>query len=160
MALPFVNRKWIKYFCKKISLFQAILFTAIYWFLSVLDRSDTRGRILRRNWDKRDFHLFLLLIHFTPPPPPLSKSGLKLVCNVNFVYGNLKSENSQDYAQKPERNCTFMNSASAYQNQCGSDYRTLNFKIQDLDVVEFHWCGKLTVFILFWAQVVGGGGGI
>jgi hypothetical protein len=27
-------------------------------------------------------------------------------------YGNLKSENSQDYAQKPQRNCTFMNSAS------------------------------------------------
>jgi hypothetical protein len=26
---------------------------------------------------------------------------------------NLKSENSQDYAQKPQRNFTFMNSASA-----------------------------------------------
>ncbi len=25
---------------------------------------------------------------------------------------NLKSENSQDYAQKPQQNCTFMNSAS------------------------------------------------
>jgi hypothetical protein len=25
---------------------------------------------------------------------------------------NLKSENSQDYAQKPQRNCMFMNSAS------------------------------------------------
>jgi hypothetical protein len=24
---------------------------------------------------------------------------LKLVCNVNIVHGNLKSENSQDYAQ-------------------------------------------------------------
>jgi hypothetical protein len=31
---------------------------------------------------------------------------LKLVWN-----GNLKSENSQDYAQKPQQNCTFMNSA-------------------------------------------------
>ncbi len=29
-------------------------------------------------------------------------------------YINLKSENSQDYAQKPQRNCTFMNSASGY----------------------------------------------
>ncbi len=34
------------------------------------------------------------------------------VCNskiqkVNIVYGNLKSENSQDYAQKPQRNFTF-----------------------------------------------------
>ncbi len=27
-------------------------------------------------------------------------------------YRNLKSENSQDYAQKPQQNCTFMNSAS------------------------------------------------
>ncbi len=27
-------------------------------------------------------------------------------------YRNLKSENSQDYAQKLQRNCTFMNSAS------------------------------------------------
>ncbi len=26
----------------------------------------------------------------------------KLVCNVNIVYGYLKSENSQDYAQKPQ----------------------------------------------------------
>ncbi len=31
---------------------------------------------------------------------PFSKSGLKLVCNENIVYGNLKSENSQDYAQQ------------------------------------------------------------
>ncbi len=27
-------------------------------------------------------------------------------------YRNLKSENSQDYAQKPQQNCTFMNSSS------------------------------------------------
>jgi hypothetical protein len=39
----------------------------------------------------------------------LSKKGFKLVCNVNIVYGNLKSENSQDYAQKQQRNCPFMN---------------------------------------------------
>ncbi len=37
-----------------------------------------------------------------------SKSGLKLACKGNVVYGDLKSENSQDYAQKPQRNCTFM----------------------------------------------------
>jgi hypothetical protein len=38
----------------------------------------------------------------SPPPTiplPPSKSGLKLVFNI--VNGNLKSENSQDYAQKP-----------------------------------------------------------
>ncbi len=44
-------------------------------------------------------------------PTPLI-SGLKLVCNVNIVYGNLKSEISQDFSHKPQRNCTFMNSAS------------------------------------------------
>jgi hypothetical protein len=29
-------------------------------------------------------------------------------------YRNLKSENSQDYAQKPQQNCMFMNSDSEY----------------------------------------------
>jgi hypothetical protein len=43
-----------------------------------------------------------LLTDFTPPHP-LSKSGLKLVCNVNIVHRNLKFENSPDYAQKPQR---------------------------------------------------------
>jgi hypothetical protein len=45
-------------------------------------------------------------------PQPYSKSGLKLVCNVNFVYGKLKFENFQDYAQKPHRNFSFINSTS------------------------------------------------
>ncbi len=35
------------------------------------------------------------------PPPLFSKSGLNLVCNVNILYGNLTSENSQDYVRKP-----------------------------------------------------------
>ncbi len=30
----------------------------------------------------------------------VSINGLKLVCNLNIVYGNLKSENSRDCAQK------------------------------------------------------------
>ncbi len=33
-------------------------------------------------------------------------------------YRNLKSESSQDYAQKPQRNCTFINSASG-RFECG-----------------------------------------
>ncbi len=41
-----------------------------------------------------------------------SRSGLKLVCNVNIACRNLKSENSPDYAPKPQRSCSFMNSAS------------------------------------------------
>jgi len=60
-------------------------------------------------------HLYLRILPF----PPLSKSGLKLVCNVNIVYGNLKSEKSQDDAQKPQRNCTFMNSASVLETLNG-----------------------------------------
>jgi hypothetical protein len=59
-----------------------------------------RGRTLGSIWVKS------LLTDFTP------KSGLKLVFNVNIVYGNLKSENSQNYGQKPQLNCTFLNSAS------------------------------------------------
>jgi hypothetical protein len=39
--------------------------------------------------------------------------SLKLVCNVKIVYGNHKSENSQD-SQKTQRNCTFMNLDSGY----------------------------------------------
>jgi hypothetical protein len=34
----------------------------------------------------------------------MRKGGLKLVRNVNNVNRNLKSENSQDYAQKAQRN--------------------------------------------------------
>ncbi len=45
-------------------------------------------------------HLYLEILS------PTSKSGL------NILYGNLKSENSQDYAQKPQQSCTFMKSAS------------------------------------------------
>jgi hypothetical protein len=38
---------------------------------------------------------------------------MKLASNVNIyiVKKNLKSENSQDYAQKPQRNCMIMNLA-------------------------------------------------
>ncbi len=47
----------------------------------------------------------------------LSKNGIKLVCNLNIVYGNLKSENSQDYAQKQQRNCPFMHWALGIDKQ-------------------------------------------
>jgi hypothetical protein len=39
---------------------------------------------------------------------------LKLVCTVNVVNGNLKPENSEDYAQKPQRNCMFINASSGW----------------------------------------------
>jgi hypothetical protein len=68
-------------------------------------------------WDKS--LLFLLAPTVTSTNgfyslPPLSKSVLKLVCNVNIcMYTETSSlENFQDYAQKPQQNCTFMNMAS------------------------------------------------
>jgi hypothetical protein len=80
---------------------------------------EDRGRILGRNENTSPKSFppccsqSSLLTDFT-----LTKSDLKLVCNVNIVYGNFKSENSQDYAQKPQRNCTFMNSASGRFPSC------------------------------------------
>ncbi len=78
-----------------------------------------RGAFLGRNLDKSlknfspCFSESPQQTYFTPPPlpPPPSKSGLKLVCNVSIVQ-NLKSKNSQDYIQTPQWNYTFMNSAS------------------------------------------------
>jgi hypothetical protein len=52
---------------------------------------------------KKVFTAFLILLYAI---------HLKLVCHGNILYGNLKSKNSQDYAQKPHRNSSFMNSAS------------------------------------------------
>ncbi len=74
-------------------------------FLTVMPKYSkskflSRGRILGCNWDKI-LRVFLLAIHShlnqrnLLPPAPLSKGGLKLDCNANNVYGNLKSENSQ-----------------------------------------------------------------
>jgi hypothetical protein len=79
----------------------------------------TWGRILEHNWNKRSrsfplcYSQLPILTDFTPIP--LRKSSLKLVCYVHIVYGNPKPENSQDYDQKPQRNCTFINSASGHE---------------------------------------------
>jgi hypothetical protein len=51
-----------------------------------------------------------LLTDFTPPPPPPPPEQ-KWFETVNIAYVNLMSENS---AQKPQQNCTFMNSASGF----------------------------------------------
>jgi hypothetical protein len=47
-----------------------------------------------------------VLLYFDTSPSTI------LVCNVNILYGNLKSENFQDCAQNPQQNCMFMNLAS------------------------------------------------
>jgi hypothetical protein len=61
----------------------------------------------------------------------LLASGSKLVCNVNIVYRNLKSENFQDYAKKPQRNCTFMNLASGVRMRKGKEKRERDEKRND-----------------------------
>jgi hypothetical protein len=68
------------------------------------------------NWDLRVF-LLANHSHLTSTngfySPPLEQKWFKTgLYTVNIVYGNFKSENSQGYAQKRQRNCTFMNSAS------------------------------------------------
>ncbi len=63
-------------------------------------RPATWRRILWRIRTKV-FRVFLLAVHshlyctnkfYLPPPFPVSKSGLKLVCNVNILHRNFKSE--------------------------------------------------------------------
>ncbi len=60
-----------------------------------------RGRIFWSNWDKSQKSQEFSSLLFTITP-------------TNIVYGKLKSENSPVYAQKPQQNCTFMNSASEH----------------------------------------------
>ncbi len=75
-------------------------------------------RIRGRQWDKSlesfspCYSQSPLLTDLLLLPPPPSKRDLKMIFNGSIVYGNLKSENSQDYARKTHRNCTFMNSTS------------------------------------------------
>ncbi len=76
-----------------------------YKFIGVIrDTSDytlSRGRIVGRNWDKSHKSSSLLFTvtstNLFYPFHPLEQKWLKLVCNVNIVHGNLKSEKSQDY---------------------------------------------------------------
>jgi hypothetical protein len=67
----------------------------------------TRGQILEHNWDKSSEFSSVLFTDTSTGfycPPLLSKSGLNMV---NHVYGKLKSENHQNYAQKPQQNQVF-----------------------------------------------------
>ncbi len=94
-----------------------------------------RGRILVRNPDKslKSFppcysqspqQLCLLFLFFKltqPLPVSVKEKGGKPdrkpyphSYGLRHPYRNLRSENSQDYAQKPQSDCTFMNSASVF----------------------------------------------
>jgi hypothetical protein len=113
-----------------------------------------RGRILCIFGTK--FLRVFLLSFFPPTPFSPSKSCLKPVCNLNIVSGNLKIEHSQDYAQKLQRSCTFMNSASGLRGKYQSlfkfqqkwtktDFQTLNFNGQ---------CDTLTLLHSFSSKVL------
>jgi hypothetical protein len=67
----------------------------------------SRRQILGHNCETKVIIVFLLLSTVT------STNGFETGLQRKYVYGNLKSENSQDYGKKPQRNCTFMSSASA-----------------------------------------------
>jgi hypothetical protein len=90
------------------------LYKFVDWFVINV---SIKGHLLSEKKQEDEFldiigtnllRVFLFAIHsylltdFTPLPLPLSKCGLELVYNVNIVYGNLKHENTQDYAQKPQ----------------------------------------------------------
>jgi hypothetical protein len=103
----------VMYFSSKKSSKGRTLLDVFFTFekINVAKFHQAEGRILVRKWDK-SLESFPPCFSEAPPPHPPSKSGLKLVCDVNIVHGNLKSENCQDYAQKPQKNGPFMNLAS------------------------------------------------
>jgi hypothetical protein len=80
------------------------------------------SKLLNSSWKALSFYLFKLT-------QPLTVSAVQLLYTVKekggkpdrkpyfLLYRNLKSENSQDYTQKPQRNCTFMNSESGEEAQ-------------------------------------------
>ncbi len=99
----------------------ALLVAILYW-----------GRILGRNLEKKssEFSSLLFTVISTALPWDLYSSNSRnflqfqekggkldrkfypLPFGLRNTYRNIKSENSQGYAPKPRRNCTFMNSAS------------------------------------------------
>jgi hypothetical protein len=99
------------------------------------------GQILGRNRDK-SLQSFPPRYSQSPPltdfnPPPLSLSKSELVCNVNIVYRETSSsENSQDYARKPQRHCTFKNSAHDVQSFVHLESRLLSFIARALFLAE------------------------
>jgi hypothetical protein len=83
------------------------VYAAKDWSIDRLGRHHFSPTQRPNSWTKfrqksEEFPFLLFTVTSTDgfnSPHPLSKSGLKLVSNVNIVYGNLKTENSQDYAQ-------------------------------------------------------------
>ncbi len=97
--MAFTYKSSISYFSFFFHIF--LFFLLCCPFFIHLFNLASRGRILERNHNKslKNFSPCYsqspLLTDFTPPP--LIKSILKLVCNVNILYGDLKSENVQKF---------------------------------------------------------------
>jgi hypothetical protein len=98
---------------------------------------STRGRILGQNKDKSfspcssksslqvfleiyyssnphstSYSFYSVLVHCKEKRGKPDRKPLPLPYGLTNPYRSLKYENSQDYAQIPQRNCTYMNSAS------------------------------------------------
>ncbi len=101
--LVFSKEHLLLFFCTSLLIYKL-------WRRSMLSYPRSRSRILGRNWDKICYSQSPLLRILPPPPRPGTKLVLNWFFNINIVYGNIKSKNSQDYAQIPQRNCMFMNS--------------------------------------------------
>ncbi len=104
------------------SLFVAVTHFRRSWQPGFPLTHSSRGRILWRNWEKilKNFppcylHSVTSTNGFYSPHPPLSKSGLKLVCNVNIVYGPETS--TKLYVQEFGLS-TFSNKSGTSENTC------------------------------------------
>jgi hypothetical protein len=78
--------------------------------LDLSDSEDTEADFLDVIWSKSKrfscapcySHAVTSINGFYSPPLLFERKWFETLCNVNIVYGNLKSKNSQDYGQKPE----------------------------------------------------------
>jgi hypothetical protein len=80
--------------------------------------------------------------------------------NTLYMDGNLQSEKSQDYAQKRQRNCTFMNSTSGSEEEWNTNAKQRPSKYQlktgpreNILIIRNIWlsilhCAFITVWIL------------
>jgi hypothetical protein len=109
----------------------SILWTLCTEYIELLQRTNSW-----KKWGQKYWEFSSLLFTVTPTngfysPSPLSKCGSKRVCNVNKVYGTSSLKTLKIMAQKSQRNCTLMNSASDLW------YSTVEYSIMEWPVAKF-----------------------